>query len=272
MRCPPATCEPANRSGGRGGGELERLRPPRLHAEAVPDARDGGVRDRCALAGQRRGQQPGGPVRRAEPIRRLGQRQLQHPLPQRLRRLRQLARPRQILQPGQALLGVATPLGHHRSLGAADDRRDFLAGHLSRGQQHDPGLLNHPGRRHPCPRPGAPARRSASGTSTVRTCAGIGNRRPRAVIKSRSTVTEHWLDGAHLVWPVQTAVALVGALSPPPSAGASWPPLPLEQAVFGKTAALIASAFRHRLVPSGRSRAVTASMTPPWRKAALMNL
>ena len=49
----------------RVGGELEGLRPPRLHAEAMPDPGDGGVRDRRPLAGQRRRQQPGGPMGRA---------------------------------------------------------------------------------------------------------------------------------------------------------------------------------------------------------------
>ena len=39
------------------------------------------------------------------------------------------------------------------------------------------------------PRPSS--RRSASGTSTVRTCAGLGNGPPRDVITSTRTATEH---------------------------------------------------------------------------------
>jgi hypothetical protein len=45
------------------------------------------------------------------------------------------------------MLDVATAPGHHRSLGAAHDRRDLLAGHPLRGQQHNPGALDLPGRR-----------------------------------------------------------------------------------------------------------------------------
>jgi hypothetical protein len=72
----------------------------------------------------------GGP----ELIRRLGQGQLQHPIPQPLGQLRRLARARQVLQADQAVLGVAAPPGHHRRLGAADDRGDLLARHRLGGE------------------------------------------------------------------------------------------------------------------------------------------
>ncbi|SDZ20394.1 hypothetical protein SAMN05660209_05019 [Geodermatophilus africanus] len=137
----------------RVGGELERLRPPGLHAEAVPDPRHRGVRDRRALAGQRRGQQPRGPVGGAVLGRRLGQGQLQHPVPERLGQRGGLARPRQVGQPGQAGLGVAAPPGDHCRLSAPDDRGDLLARQPLGGQQHDPGPLHLSGRRPlgPCP-------------------------------------------------------------------------------------------------------------------------
>jgi hypothetical protein len=86
-------------------------------------------------------------VRRRKLGGRLGQRQLQHPIPQLLGQRGGLARPRQILQSGQAALGIATTPGHHRALGAADDRGDLLARHHLGGEQHDPGPLDHPRRR-----------------------------------------------------------------------------------------------------------------------------
>jgi hypothetical protein len=162
----------------RVGGERERLRPPRLDPEAVPDPGDGGVRDRRALPGQRRSQQPGGPVRRPELHRRLGQGQLQHPIAQRLRQLGRLARPRQILQPGQAVLGIAAAPGHHRSLGATDQRGDLLTRHSVRGQQHDPGAFDLASRRTLVPSSPLSSRRSVSGTFTVRTCAAMRNGPP----------------------------------------------------------------------------------------------
>jgi hypothetical protein len=86
-------------------------------------------------------------VGRPELIRRLGQGQLQHPIPERLGQLGRLARPRQVLQAGQAVLGVAAAPGDHRALGATDQRGNFCTGYLICGQQHDPGPLDHPGRR-----------------------------------------------------------------------------------------------------------------------------
>jgi hypothetical protein len=79
------------------GGELERLRPPGLHAEAVPDPGDRGVRDRCPLGREGGGQQPRGPVGGPVLGRRLGQGQLQHPVAQRLGQWRGFARPRACL-------------------------------------------------------------------------------------------------------------------------------------------------------------------------------
>jgi hypothetical protein len=72
----------------RVGGELEGLGPPGLHAEAVPHPGDGGVRDRRPFRGQRGGQQPRRPVRRAVGGGRLGQGPLQHPVAQGIRQRR----------------------------------------------------------------------------------------------------------------------------------------------------------------------------------------
>jgi len=58
-----------------------------------------------------------------------------------------------ILKTGQSALGVAPPPGDHRRLGAADPRGDLLARHPVGGQQHNPGPLDHPGRRALASRP-----------------------------------------------------------------------------------------------------------------------
>jgi hypothetical protein len=92
-------------------------------------------------------------VRRAELDRWLGQGPLQHPIAQGIGQRRGRARPRQIIQPGQPLLGVAASPGDHRRLGAAHPRGDLLARHPVGGQQHDPRPLDLPGRRALAPRP-----------------------------------------------------------------------------------------------------------------------
>jgi hypothetical protein len=85
----------------RVGGELERLRPPgctpkRCQIRATV-ACEIGVPSPAMAAARRREDQCVAPNRG----RRLGQGQLQHPIPQLLGQLRRLARPRQVLQAGQ---------------------------------------------------------------------------------------------------------------------------------------------------------------------------
>jgi hypothetical protein len=66
---------------------------------------------------------PRRPAGGAELGRRLGQRQLPHPITQRLRQRRRFARPRGVLQPGQPELGAALSPGDHRRLGERTRQR-----------------------------------------------------------------------------------------------------------------------------------------------------
>jgi hypothetical protein len=105
------------------GGEREGQRPPRLDIEAVQIRAmmtcEIGVPSAAGAAAGTPRRLAGG----AELGRRLGQRQLPHPITQRLRQRRRFARPRGVLQPGQPELGAALSPGDHRRLGERTRQR-----------------------------------------------------------------------------------------------------------------------------------------------------
>ncbi len=120
------------------GGELERLRLPRLDAVVLPRLGDRDVADL-----QPGGEQPARPVRHSQTLRWRRQRGLHDP--PRIHRAGP-ARPVLIDQPGQTTVAVPVAPQVHRRPRHPDQLRDLHVRRPVRGQQHDPGPRRQPGR------------------------------------------------------------------------------------------------------------------------------